>query len=106
MINTKILSIILIPLLLFCLLPMPYGYYQFVRVVSTLIFSYIAYQNRSRQIMWLFIGLAILFQPIEKLALGRTLWNFIDVAVAIFLVWYNFTKKETNKKIFNKKFRN
>ena len=56
--------------------------------------------------MWLFIGLAILFQPIEKLALGRTLWNFIDVAVAIFLVWYNFTKKETNKKILNKEFRN
>ena len=98
MINTKILSIILIPLLLLCLLPMPYGYYQFVRVVSTLIFSYIAYQERSRQIMWLFIGLAILFQPIEKLALGRTLWNITDIAVAIFLAWYNFTKKETNKK--------
>lgn len=86
MINTKILSIILIPLLLLCLLPMPYGYYQFVRLVSTLIFSYIAYQERSRQIILLFIGLALLFQLIEKLALGRILWNFTDVAVALFLV--------------------
>jgi uncharacterized membrane protein YccC len=90
--NTKILSIILIPVLLLCLLPMPYGYYQLVRVVSTFIFAYIAYQERGNQMMWIFIGLAILFQPIEKIALGRTLWNIIDILVAVFLLWYSYTK--------------
>ncbi len=91
--NTKILSIILIPVLLLCLLPMPYGYYQLVRVISTLIFSYIAYQERSSQIMWVFIGLTILFQPFEKIAFGRTMWNIIDVLVVLFLVFFCFTKK-------------
>lgn len=86
--NTKTLSFLLIPLLLACLLPMPYGYYVLVRVVATVAFSFIAYQERGNQIMWIFIGLALLFQPLEKIALGRTLWNIVDVAVAVFLVWY------------------
>jgi len=93
MINTKILSIILIPVLLLCLLPMPYVYYQLVRVISTIMFSYIAYQERSSQIMLIFIGLAILFQPFEKIALGRLVWNIIDVVVVLFLVFFCFTKK-------------
>ena len=97
MINTKILSIILIPVLLLCLLPMPYVYYQLVRVISTIMFSYIAYQERSSQIMLIFIGLAILFQPFEKIALGRLVWNIIDVVVVLFLAWYCYTKKEIDK---------
>jgi hypothetical protein len=97
MINTKTLSIVLIPILLFCLLPMPYGYYQFVRLVSTLIFSYIAYQERSSQMMWIFIGLAILFQPFEKIALGRSMWNIIDVVASLLLAWYCYTKKEIER---------
>ncbi len=76
---------------------MPYGYYQFVRLVSTLIFSYIAYQERSRQIMWIFIGLAILFQPFEKIALGRSMWNIIDVVASLFLAWYCYTKNEIER---------
>jgi hypothetical protein len=95
--NTKTLSIVLIPLLLLCLLPMPYGYYQFVRLISIVLFSYIALQERNSQIMWVFIGLAILFQPFEKIALGRSLWNIIDVLVALFLAWYCFIKKEVKK---------
>ena len=94
MINTKTLSIVLIPILLFCLLQMPYGYYQLVRVISTIIFSYIAYQERRSQIMWIFIGLAILFQPFEKIVLGRSMFNIIDVVASLFLVWYSYSKKE------------
>lgn len=92
MANKKTLLIILIPLLLLCLLPIPYWYYQLIRVVSTVAFVYFAYQERGNQMMWIFIGLAILFQPIEKIALGRTLWNIIDILVAVFLLWYNYTK--------------
>jgi hypothetical protein len=84
----KSLSLILIPLLLACLLPMPYGYYQLVRVVATAAFAFLAYQERGNNLLWVFIGLALLFQPFEKIALGRTLWNVVDVAVAVFLGWY------------------
>jgi hypothetical protein len=92
--NTKISSIILIPILLFCLLPMPYGYYHLLRVISTIIFSYIAYQERRSQIMWISIGLAILFQPFEKIIFGRLMWNMIDVMASLFLAWYSYFKKE------------
>jgi hypothetical protein len=86
--NTKKLSLILIPLLLACLLPMPYGYYQLVRVVATAAFAFLAYQERENSLLWVFVGLALLFQPFEKIALGRTLWNGVDIAVAVFLGWY------------------
>ena len=29
---------------------------------------------------------ALLFQPFVKVALGRTMWNVVDVAVAILLI--------------------
>jgi hypothetical protein len=86
--NTKSLSFLLIPLLLACLLPMPYGYYQLVRVVATAAFAFFAYQERENSLLWVFVGLALLFQPFEKIALGRTVWNIVDIAVALFLVWY------------------
>ena len=35
---------------------------------------------------WVFGLLALLFQPLFKIALGRTIWNVIDVLVAILLI--------------------
>ncbi|WP_288206113.1 DUF6804 family protein [uncultured Parabacteroides sp.] len=81
--------IILGCLLLLCLAPMPYGYYQFIRLVATGSFAYWAYRAKQRgeeREMWIFLILAILFQPIFKIALGRTIWNTIDVIVGIYLI--------------------
>ena len=36
--------------------------------------------------MWMFGTLALLFQPIYKIALGRTVWNVVDVVVALLLI--------------------
>lgn len=33
-----------------------------------------------------FASLALLFQPFIKVALGRTMWNVVDVIVAILLI--------------------
>lgn len=87
--NQKInlLKIILSILLFLCLFNMPYGYYQLVRFLALVGFSVLAYQYREDQIMMIiFISLALLFQPFFKIALGRSLWNIIDVVVAIFLL--------------------
>ena len=66
---------------------MPYGYYQLVRFIALVGFSVLAYQYRENQIlMIIFISLALLFQPFFKISLGRTLWNIVDVLVAIFLL--------------------
>ena len=85
----KILLIIMVALLLVCLVPMPYGYYQLVRFVAMAVFAYLAYEyykvNRVG-VCYIFVALALLFQPFFKVALGRTVWNVVDVIVAAFLM--------------------
>jgi hypothetical protein len=93
------IKLILSVLLLLCLFDMPYGYYQFVRLVAGISFAYFAYaayeEKKEIQVL-LYICLAILFQPFLKIALGRELWNIVDVLVAIGLVATIFLDK--NKK--------
>lgn len=95
----KLINIILAVLLFGCLLNMPYGYYQFVRFLAMTIFSYLAYsaneQNKKNEVV-IYLGLALLFQPFIKVALGRTIWNLVDVVVGIGLILSVFQNK--NKK--------
>lgn len=85
----KYLYLILSLLLLLCLLPMPYGYYMLVRFVSMVAFGVMAhrYYTQSKVALTItFVSLALLFQPFIKIALGRTIWNVVDVIVAILLM--------------------
>ena len=91
----KIIKVILAILLLLCLLHMPYGYYQLIRFIATGSFLFLGFSSNKRSeknFVFLYLGLAILFQPIFKIALGRELWNIIDVAVAVFLIASIFPK--------------
>ena len=83
-------------ILLACLLPLPYEYYQFVRWAAMVGFALLAYHyygEDQTKIAIVFIGLALLYQPnryhyIDHIpALGRAGWNMVDVVVAIWLVW-------------------
>ena len=72
-------------LLLGCLLPMPYGYFQLVRFLALFGFGFLALDANKRNSepeMYLFIALAVMFQPFLKISFGRFLWNIIDVIVA------------------------
>ena len=84
-----IIKLILIVLFLLCLFQMPYGYYQVVRFAGMLGFALLAYlsfvQNQTKEVI-VYIALGLLFQPFFKLALGRTIWNIVDVIVAIGLI--------------------
>lgn len=85
----KHVYLIIAALLLLCLAPMPYGYFQLVRFLSTLAFGVMAYRYYMERKDWLAYTcgtLALLFQPFYKIALGRTVWNIIDVIVAIGLI--------------------
>ena len=85
----RITKIILVVFLFLCLLDMPYGYYQLVRFVSMLVFVFLGIKELERgnqNIAYLYFGLAILFQPFLKIALGRELWNLVDVVVGIWLM--------------------
>lgn len=89
----KQVYLVLAALLLICLAPMPYWYYMLVRFGAMTVFAYFAYNHFTQKeegLGFMFLSLSLLFQPFLKIALGRTLWNVVDVIVAIVLVilWY------------------
>ncbi len=76
-------------LLLLCLMDMPYGFYILVRFSAAASFAYLSYdyfKSKSEGLGFLFAALALLFQPFIKIALGRTMWNIVDVIVALILI--------------------
>lgn len=86
---TKVLKVALAVLLLGCLLDMPYGYYQLVRFSALIGFAVLAYKaNKEEQQteMIIYGALALLFQPFIKIALGREIWNIINIIVAVGLM--------------------
>ena len=88
-------------MMLLCLAPMPYGYYMLVRFVTMVAFGLLAYQYYMRQktvATVIFMVLALLFQPIYKIALGRVTWNVIDVLVAVLLIALYVLEKRLEKK--------
>lgn len=87
--NSNLIKVILAILFFLCLLDMPYGYYQLVRFAALIGFAYLAYKtneedNKTEAIVY--VVLAILIQPFVKIALGRTIWNIIDVIIGIALI--------------------
>jgi hypothetical protein len=95
-----VIKIALAILLFLCLLDMPYGFYQFVRFVALIGFGILAYKanedNKPTE-MIIYGGIALLFQPFFKIALGREMWNIVDVVVGIGLIgslFMNRTKSQ------------
>ena len=80
---------------------MPYGFYQFVRFAGLIGFAILAYQanQQGRQTeMIIYGGLALLFQPFYKVALGRQMWNTVDVMVGLGLIISIFLKPKSQDK--------
>ena len=96
----KLIKIILAILFFLCLADMPYGYYQFTRFAGLIGFAFLAYQanQQGRQSeMIIYVVLALLFQPFFKVALGREIWNIVDVVVGIGLLISIFVKPKENQ---------
>lgn len=84
------LKVIIAILLLLCLADMPYGFYVLVRFCAAAAFVYLShdyFKSKNNGLGFVFAALALLFQPFVKIALGRTIWNIVDVIVAIGLVY-------------------
>ena len=85
-----------------CLLDMPYGYFQLVRFVGMTGFIVLACLDKEKEnktIIW--ICSAVLINPIFKIALGRTIWNIVDVIWSIVLLTtliidYNADRKKNH----------
>ena len=93
---TFVVKIILVVVLLSCLLPLPYGAFELIIFVALVCFVYLAYKyfrNHEEGKALVFGALALLIQPFFKLSLGRGLWNVVDVAIAIFIIYLLVKKK-------------
>ncbi|QQS30150.1 MAG: hypothetical protein IPM47_04150 [Sphingobacteriales bacterium] len=89
------IKISLAALFFLCLADMPYGYYQLVRLAGMIGFVVLAFranENKRPAEMIIYVALALLFQPFFKIALGRELWNIVDVVVGIALLISVFYK--------------
>ena len=105
--NSKVngaVYIVLSVLLLLCLAPMPYGYYKLVRFIAAFDFAILSWHNyitRQASCLIIFAGLALLFQPFCKIALGRTVWNIVDIIIAAFIIWiWLKRKRQDNDKCY------
>ena len=93
----NIIKAILAILFFVCLVDLPYGYYQFVRFAALVGFAFLSYQSYERNdksFAFIFAALAILFQPLIKISLGREVWNIVDVVVGIGLIITIFLKRK------------
>jgi len=93
------IKIVLAILFFLCLADMPYGYYQLVRFVALIGFAILAYkaneQGQKTEAI-IYVCLAILFQPLIKIALGREIWNVADVIVGVGLIISIFIRPSNN----------
>jgi len=104
----KAAQVVLAIIMALCLLEMPYGYYTIVRFLSMIVFGVMAgwhalecceagKDKKIAKVITIVSGvLALLFQPIVKISLGRGLWNFLDIVAALFLIgvviWETYRK--------------
>ncbi|UIY29687.1 hypothetical protein LZK73_01890 [Neorhizobium galegae] len=86
-------------------LPLPYGYYSFLRLAITLSAAYLAweaYREKDAFNGWALIlsMVALLFNPLMPVYLDRGSWFVIDLAVAgIFAMrWYFSVERDSEDK--------
>jgi hypothetical protein len=92
----NLVKITLAVLLLACLLQLPFGYYRLVRFVAVVGFAilvYYEYERKNIPLVIIYLGLAVLFQPLEGIPLGRPVWMVVDVIVAVCLVISIFVRE-------------
>jgi hypothetical protein len=71
------------------LLDMPYGYYQLLRVLVFCATAYLALECQRRGYVawaWALGGMAIVYNPFFKLALGRELWTLVNIATIVVFI--------------------
>lgn len=76
-------------LLLIAVFPLPYGYYTFCRIAISAITIYVALNHLKKETIsfYIFIGIAILFNPIVPIHLSKEIWIPIDLILSIYFIY-------------------
>ena len=92
--------IVSIVMLLMALAPLPYGYFTLLRIVICLTAVFLAwFSAKLRKTFWLWIMgfIALIFNPIVPLYLGRPLWLVVDLVVALTFAIYLIKNSKVSK---------
>ena len=86
----------------FGVLPMPYGYYNILRVVvcvSAIFMAFRATKTPNGQLaMWLFGGLALLYNPILPVHLNeKAIWMIVNAVTAVLFVTFRELSNDSDK---------
>jgi hypothetical protein len=67
---------------------LPYGYFTFLGIVATVVFIcgfLVAFTRGKSLLPWIYLLLAITFNPVIKLPLPHEIWMIVDVAAGTLL---------------------
>jgi len=75
-------------------LPLPYAYYELLRVLVAGFAAYFAWkefdgnEKKVNSFTWIFGVIAVLFNPFLPIHLTKGIWVVVDLAVAASLFWH------------------
>jgi hypothetical protein len=83
--------VLLVVLILWALLPVnPYGYYQLLKVLVCAGCSYLGVKiwsvSKGRDLAWGYVTLAVIYNPLMPLHLGRSIWTLVNILTVVMLV--------------------
>ena len=88
-------------LLLIAIAPMPYGYYQFLRITITVVTginAYDLYQKKQNNWLVAFVAIVILYNPIIVIHFEKAIWKPINIVTAVFFGVFTLVKKHKDNK--------
>jgi hypothetical protein len=78
------------------LFDLPYGYYRLLRVavfLAALFHLWESTERPNRAWAWIFGAIALIYNPISTLPLGRPLWIAVNIAtIFVLLVHWRYTR--------------
>lgn len=89
-------------LLLIAVAPMPYGYYQFIRIAITLVASINAFKlnNKNKSLLFVaFVSVIILYNPILTIHFSKSIWIPINLLTALFFGMFALLHKNKDVEI-------
>ena len=101
LVTIKVLLIILFSL---CLFDWQYGFYQFVRFIGMIGFGILAYNEyeKNTNLFLIWLSSLILINPFFKIALGKEIWNVVDIVWVVIILYSLLNRKHEIKYQNNK----
>lgn len=95
--NRRIALIMSVVFLCLAVIPgLPYGFFTLLRLLvcgATAYTAWLAFRNDNQLWTWIHGFIALVFNPIFSLHLGRALWTAVDLTVAVILIISMFAFK-------------